>query len=372
MDRPRDLTIAHVLPSFGLGGQERLALRLGQKQQSVGHRVVAVSLTAPPDGPLTAEFRAAGIEPCHVPKQGGGLDLGLPARLAVQFRRQGVTVVHAHNPQALIYAALAGKAVDAAVVYTCHGENSLSPGRLWLTRLASLFVDAYVGVSPRIACRAHRHHECSESKLRTIENGVDLSTFHPDSEARRALRAELDLPPQAWLVGTVGRLVPDKDPEVLLRAAAPLLGPDAGLVFVGDGPLLSSLRALAAEHPNGRWVRFLGARQDVARLLAGFDIFALSSCTEGLPLALLEAMATSLPIVATSVGGVPDVLQDGVSGRLVPKGDPAAMRAALAQLRGHPAEAASLGLRAREESQRFSSIIMAQRYLDLYHSCRGS
>lgn len=368
-DRGLPLVIAHVLPSFGLGGQERVALRLATGQQAGGHRTLAVSLDPNPAGPLADEFRHNGIEPLTVPKLARGLDWRLPGRLAHEFRRRGVTVVHAHNPQALIYAALAGKAAGAAVVYTCHGQNSLAAGRLWLTRLASLVVDAYVAVSPLIAARVRNHHECSAAKLRVIENGVDLSAFRPDAGARREVRAELELPERAWVVGTVGRLVEDKNPGLLLRAALPLLGPEDRLVFVGDGPLSLALQPLAARHPAGRWVNFLGARHDVARLLAGFDAFALSSRTEGLPLALLEAMAVGLPIVATAVGGVPDVVRDGWSARLVPSGDEAALRQALDQLRRDPSAAAEMGRCARQESQRYSAATMTSRYLDLYHHC---
>lgn len=367
-DRP--LVIAHVLPSFGLGGQERVALRLATQQQASGHRALAVSLAPPPEGVLADEFRQAGIETLTVPKQGRGLDFSLPARLAAEFCGEGVTVVHAHNPQALIYAALAGKAAGATVVYTCHGQNSLAAGRLWLTRLASLAIDAYVGVSPRIVERARRYHECPAAKLLVIENGVDLSAFRPEADTRRQVRAALGLPAGAWVVGTVGRLVDDKNPGLLLRAALPLLGPDARLVFVGDGPLGPDLQAVASRHTAGHCVSFLGARHDVPRLLAAFDVFALSSRTEGLPLALLEAMAAALPIVATAVGGVPDVVRDGRSARLVPSADEAALREALAQLRRDPTAAAELGRCARRESQRFSAATMTSRYLDLYHRCR--
>ena len=369
--RELPLVIAHVLPSFGLGGQERVALCLAAEQRMSGHRVVAVSLAEPPVGPLAGEFRKINVEPLTVPKRDRGLDFSLPGRLAGEFRCNSVTVVHAHNPQALIYAALAGKAAGATVVYTCHGQNSLAPGRLWLTRLASLAVDAYVGVSPRIAARARCHHECAEAKLAVIENGVDLSAFRPDAGARHQVRAELGLPESAWVVGTVGRLVADKHPELLLRAALPLLGPGARLLFVGDGPLAPALQAIAAQHPSGRYVSFLGVRHDVPRVLTAFDVFALSSRTEGLPLALLEAMAMGLPIVATAVGGVPDVVRDGFSARLVPSADEAALHAALDLLRHDPIAAAEMGRRAQQESRRFSAATMTSRYLDLYRRCRA-
>ena len=372
MDSNLPLVIAHVLPSFALGGQERVALCLAREQRAGGHRTLVVSMAPPPDGPLAAEFRQAGVEPLTVPKRGRGLDLGLPGRLAKVFRSHGVTVVHAHNPQALIYAALAGKAVGAAVVYTCHGQNSLAPGRLWLTRLASLLIDAYVAVSAGIAVRAQTYHECPQDKLLVIDNGVDLAAFCPNAQARHQARAELGLSGQAWVVGTVGRLVPDKHPELLLRAALPLLGPEARLVFVGDGPLGPSLHALAARHPAGRYVSFLGARSDVPSWLAAFDVFALSSRTEGLPLALLEAMSVGLPIVATAVGGVPDVVRDGFSARLVASQDEVALRAALVDLRHDPAAAAAMGRCARQESRRFSAATMTSRYLDLYRRGRAA
>jgi glycosyltransferase involved in cell wall biosynthesis len=364
------LTIAHVLPSFGLGGQERVALGLAEEQRAQGHDLLVVSLAALPDGPMAAEFRRVDVEPVTIPKSGKGLDWSLPGRLAKEFLRRKVDVVHAHNPQSLIYAALAGKAAGTGVVYTSHGQNSLAPGRLWLTRLASLFVDAYVGVSPRIACRALRHRECPEGKVRTIENGVNLAAFHPDPQARREVRAELGVPEEAWVVGTVGRLVDDKNPGLLLRASLPLLGPQTRLLFVGDGPLTPGLRAEAAAHPAGGFVSLLGARQDVPRLLAAMDVFALSSRTEGMPLALLEAMSVGLPIVSTAVGGVPDVVRDGICAKLVPSEDDVALRAALAWLRDDRGEAARLGANARAESARFAAATMVKRYGELYRECQ--
>lgn len=364
------LVIAHVLPSFGLGGQERVALSLAKEQRAQGHAVFVVSLAPPPDGPLCSEFRAVGAVPVTVPKWGQGLDWSLPRRLARRFRDMGIAVVHAHNPQSLIYAAAAGKAAGAGVVYTSHGQNSLAAGPLWLTRLASLFVDAYVGVSARIACRAHRYHECPETKVRIIENGVDLSSFRPDPQARREVRAELGVPESSWLIGTVGRLAKEKNPALLLRAALPLLGPQVRLLLVGDGPLAHELRTLAAAQPECAFVSLTGARQDVPRLLAALDVFVLSSRTEGLPLALLEAMSVGLPIVATAVGGVPDVVRHDFSAKLVPSEDEVALRTTLAGLRDDRAEADRLAHNAREESARFSAALMAKRYGDLYQECQ--
>jgi glycosyltransferase involved in cell wall biosynthesis len=365
------LTVAHVLPSFGLGGQEQVALQLAIGQRAAGHGVVAVALAPGPDGPMAARFAAAGIATHTVPKLGPTVDGSLPARLSALFRREGVSVVHAHNPQPLFYAAMAGKGAGAAVVYTCHGDNTGAPRTLWLTRMSALWADAYVAVSPRIAALARRMQECAEYKLHVIENGVDLSAFLPDPEARRQVRCEWNLPAEAFVIGTVGRLAPDKSYHRLIRAAAPLLGARCRLVLVGDGSDGPSLRALAAAQPTAAFIHFAGVRADVARLLPAFDVFALSSRTEGLPLAVLEAMACGLPVISTAVGGVPDVVNEGVSGLLVPNGDEPALEAALASLRADPARAAALGAAGRAASRQHSAAVMLERYLALYQRCRA-
>jgi glycosyltransferase involved in cell wall biosynthesis len=130
------------------------------------------------------------------------------------------------------------------------------------------------------------------------------------------------------------------------------------------------LRALAAAQQTGASIHFAGVRADVARLLAAFDVFVLSSHTEGLPLALLEAMACGLPVVSTAVGGIPDVVHHGESGLLVGSGDEPALTAALAAVRADPVRGAALGERARLASRGHSAETMVDRYLALYRQCR--
>lgn len=319
---------------------------------------------------MAGEFRRAGIPALTVGKRGKGLDPRVSTGLHRVFVDHGIDVVHAHNPQSLIYSAAAGKAAAATVIYTCHGQSANRAGPLWLTRLASLWLDAYVGVSVRITARARQFAECAPTKLHVIENGVDLAAFHPDAQARQALRAELGIPANAWVVGTVGRLAVEKDPTLLLRAASELLNDDFHLVFAGNGPELRNLRGQAMRDPSGAFVHILGARPDVPRVLAACDVFALSSRTEGLPLALLEAMAAGLPVVATAVGGIPDVVRDGINALLVPSSDEEGLRAALRRLHDDRTLAAAMGQCARQRSADFSAAAMSQRYLDLYRVCR--
>jgi glycosyltransferase involved in cell wall biosynthesis len=238
-----------------------------------------------------------------------------------------------------------------------------------LRRAAARLVDAYVVVTPALARIAI--HECDPNRVHVIANGIDTSSFTPRPDDRRDSRRELGLPEDAWVVGTVGRLAPEKDQALLVKAMAPLLGERRRLVIVGEGPEREALRVVIQEAKGERYVRLTGARSDIARLLSAFDAFALPSRTEGLPLVLLEAMASELPVVATSVGGIPDLVGSGVTGLLVPPSDIPAMRAALFSLAESPALSHELGGAARRRVLALHSVdAMARAYGHLYQTAR--
>jgi glycosyltransferase involved in cell wall biosynthesis len=299
----------------------------------------------------------------------GRFDATLPFRLAAHFSKQHVDVVHTHNPHALIYGAPAAGLLRAAAVHTKHGRNMDASRRMWLRRAASKFVDAYVAVTPKLAYIALENRECAASTLRVIPNGIDAVRFSPRPEARRKARAELGIPENAWVVGTVGRLSPEKNQALLVDAVAPLLDADRQLVIVGDGPEREPLRLRIAATWRAQFVHMTGARSDAENLLAAFDAFALTSRSEGLPLVLLEAMAMRLPVVSTSVGGVPDLVEHGVTGFLVGSGDRAALANQLAWLAGRPAAALEVAEVARHlVLERHTVQHMAREYELLYES----
>jgi glycosyltransferase involved in cell wall biosynthesis len=361
--------IAHVLSSFDLGGQERVALDLARTQRAHGNEVLVVSIAPPPEGPIAEELRQAGVRAETLAKR-SNLDPSLPLRLAALLARAGVEIVHTHNPQALIYGALAGRLAGARVVHTKHGINPDRPRRVWLRRAAARLVDAYVVVTPTLARIAS--HECDPNRVHVVANGIDTSSFTPHPDARSDSRRELGLPEDAWVVGTVGRLAPEKDQALLIKAMAPLLGERRRLVIVGDGPERDALSAVVREANVERHVLMTGARSNVARLLSAFDAFALPSRTEGLPLVLLEAMASELPVVATSVGGIPDLVVPGVTGLLVPPRDAEALQAALLSLIDRQVLARQMGLTARRHVlARHSLGAMAKAYGQLYEAARG-
>lgn len=362
-------SIVHVLSSYGVGGQERVALDLAIGQRARGHDVSVISLAPPPDGLIAAELAAAGIPATRVPRR-GGLEPGLVPRLAQVLRARRADVVHTHNPLPLIYGAPAARLAGAAVIHTKHGVNPGSRAHRLLRRAAAQLTHAFVAVSDTTEAQARVQHDAPVSRLHTIPNGIRLERYAPDPDARASLRVELGLG-DAWVVGTVGRLDPYKNQAMLVRALAPLLSSRLRLVIVGEGEARPEVEAAIAALPEPRWVVMTGTRMDVPRLVHAFDVFALPSRSEGLPLVVPEAMAAGLPVVATNVGGLPSVVDDGVTGLLVPV-DEIALRTALGRLAAEPALAHRLGARAREVAlARYGADRMVEAYLALYAEARA-
>jgi glycosyltransferase involved in cell wall biosynthesis len=358
--------LTHVIAAAEMGGAERVALELSALQRAQGIDVRVVSLAPLGKSALVEEFRDRHIPLEAVPKR-PGFDLSLVPRLAARFRQLRTSIVHTHNPQPIIYAAPAARLVGAGVVHTKHGVNPDVGRRLWLRRRGASLSHTFVAVSEETAREAIRNKEVSLRKLRVIPNGIDPARFRPDQEAASAVRSDLGIDADAAVLGTVGRLCAVKNQSLLLRSAAPLLHAGAWLIVVGGGPDRESLETLAAELGISERIRWLGERGSVSGLLAAMNVFALSSHSEGLPLVILEAMATGLPVVATAVGGVSSVVDEGETGFLVGAGDESAMRERLQRLLSDRELASTLGRqgRARVHAE-FSSNRVGREYLRLY------
>lgn len=363
-----DLTIAHILSSFGLGGQERVAVDLAKAQRSAGHQVIAVSLAAEQEGSIVTAFRQASIETETIAK-GRRFDPTLPLRLAARLAGWRVDVVHTHNPHALIYGAPAARLLRAAAVHSKHGINPDVARRMWLRRKASSLVDAYVAVTSTLSQVALKNQECDPSKLHVIPNGIDTLAYAPNPAARQRVRKQLGIPENAWVVGTVGRLAPEKDQGLLIDAMANLLDERGRLLIVGAGPEREVLLSRAAATGRQQFVHLLGERDDVPDLLATLDVFVLTSRTEGLPLVLLEAMATGVPVLTTAVGGIPDLVKDQVTGFLTPPLERLPLRRYLGWLSNKPHAAFEVADRARRlVLERYSLSRMAGEYERLYRN----
>jgi glycosyltransferase involved in cell wall biosynthesis len=355
------MRIVHVVQGLGIGGQERLVASLSRVLVARGHEPAIVSLST--GGDVRGEVDGV---PIYDVIRADGVDASVVTRLASLLRRLRADVIHTHNPSPMLHGVPA--ALLARVrrrVHTKHGANRYGRKGLWAARAVVRVIDALVAVSPETASVARLKERVPEDRLRVVPNGIPLSAFAPDADARARIRAELGIPLGSFVVGTVGRLAPEKDYPLLLRALSPALGDALRLVIVGDGECRDRLRE-AIPSERAAYVTLTGARRDVPALLAAFDLFALSSRTEGLPLAVPEAMASGLPVVVTAVGGLPSVVTREC-GVLVPPGDAQALGGAIDALARDPARARAMGLAARRHAlERFSIDRMADAYEAIY------
>jgi sugar transferase (PEP-CTERM/EpsH1 system associated) len=272
------------------------------------------------------EIRAMGKRP--------GKDLRAFGRLIALLRRLRPAVVHSRN-WATFDAVLAARIARApAVVHGEHGRDISDPNgtnrrRRRLRRACAPLVDRFVAVSEDLHRWLVEDIRISAHKVVTIRNGVEVTRFGALSrvEARRRLGIAAD----RLVVGTVGRLDPVKDQDGLLDAFSRLRSrrPDTVLVIVGDGPCRAQLENHITDLALQDRVLLLGERRDIPEILMALDVFVLPSVAEGMSNTILEAMATGLPVLATRVGGSPELVEDGLTGRLVPPRDPAALAGAI-------------------------------------------
>jgi len=361
-DRP--LHVMQVVHSLVRGGSERVACDLAMRLDRSRVRSSVCALDV--GGPLAAELEAAGIA-AHVTGRRPGRDARLIGTLYRLFRREQVDVVQTHHLTQLIYGALGARLAGATLVHVEHETFSLRSARARRRlRALSFFCDRVVAVGEEIRDFLVGEVRIARSRVALIRNGIDLARYRP---GRRDFRRRIGLPVTERWIGQIARLEEEKDQATLLRAFASVRArhADTRLVLVGDGSLRASLEELARGLGVDAAVSFLGARSDVADLLPELDVFVLSSIREGLPLALLEAMACGVPVVATAIGNIPRVVRDGENGDLVPPADERALAAAVGRTLDSPDRASALGAAARAwVAQEYGLDATVRRYQELY------
>jgi glycosyltransferase involved in cell wall biosynthesis len=311
-------------------------------------------VAAQPGSPLAARARAAGIAVEEL-AQGGALDLAGAWRLRALVRRSGAALVHAHTSKSHSLAALAlvGTGIPLGATRRVVFRAGRGPWGAWKYRRA---VAGWVAISHG-ARAALEGAGVAGGLITVIPDALDPAPL--DAAPVGVLRRELGLPADALLVGCVAQLTAEKGHDTLLAAwpAVAAACPHAHLALVGDGPLRAELERSAAQLPR---VRFLGFREDIAAVHRSLDLCVLPSRQEGLGSSLLDAQCCAVPVVATRVGGIPEAMEDGVSGLLVPVDDPAALAAALARLLGDGAlrdacgDAGAARVRARHDPLRLA------------------
>ncbi len=357
------MNILELVPRMGLGGAERMAASLALAMQARGHLVHLVCLRHfEEDAPITREeFQAAGVRVLDMKKSDG---FSLPALrfLAAYCRRHGIQVIHAHTHQVSHYAA--GAAVLArvpAVANTIHGIAALEM-QWWaklLFRASCALHHRVVGVCEEVGDAVRRRFLMPARKLSVIPNGIDASPYLALPRRR---------PNGRYVFGTAGRLDPVKDQRSLIEAFAAVRRdhPECRLRIVGSGELEADLRGRAAALGVAEAVEIRGFEPNIARFLAQIDCFVLSSLSEGLPMALLEAMAAGVPVVATRVGAVGGIVERARCGWLCPPGNSTALAAALREALAAP-DPAAYGARGRAAVlERHTVDAMADSYLKLF------
>ena len=363
------LTICHLIQSLHTGGAEVLATRIVRRLQDT-HRLFFVCLEDP--GELGEQVRAEGF-PVIALNKPPGVDLATAWRLRRLLQSERADLVHAHFWGSFFYAALARWPGHApAVLFMDHGWVSAVPDfrkEYWANRFLFRRNDRAVGVSEPVYRSLIERRGFPPARTALIPNGIDLSAFHPDGPERAAVRAELNIGPDDLVLIQVARLDPIKNHPLAIRALELVRQrqPDARLVVVGDGPERNALAALARDRGLEQHVLMLGMRGDVSRLLQAADIVLLTSTSEGMPLSLIEGMATGLPVVATNVGGIPQVVRAGETGLLVPSDDAGALAERVLELATAPEHRAQLGQAGRARARaKFSEDHMVATYDRMY------
>ncbi len=366
--------VLHLIDTGGPGGAETIYFQVALGLRPERWR----SLTAVPERDwLAATLERLGAEPLLL-QSAGSFDVRFLAALVRLVRRERVQLIHAHLFDSGVYASLAGRLTGVPVVCTLHGRVDVDHRDPYLAakrRILDRRRNRVVFVSDTL-----RRWYAGAAPLRraptlVVHNGIDTREFAPGRSG--ALRAELGMAEGELLLGAVGNIRPAKDYSTLLRAAALLRDAGAPVRFVvvgaGGNELQRRLEEERAALGLERQVVLAGFREDITAVLRGLDGYVSSSSSEGFSLTTVQAMACGLPVLATRCGGPEEIVDDGLTGLLVPPGSPEALAYGVMRLAADPALRARLGRAAREAAEtRFALEKMVAGYEDVYAGALGS
>jgi len=352
-------TVVRIIDRLNVGGPAIHAV-LTSRGVPRYRTVLVIGTVEPTEADMGYLLEGSGVEFVVIPELGRELrpldDLRAAWELYRLIRRLSPEVVHTHKAKAgalgRLVALLAGVPVR---VHTYHGHvfhGYFSPAKtrffLAVERTLAHFTDTLVALSDGLVAELSRRYRVADAeRFRVVPLGLDLAPFAAAEQHAGTLRRMIGAAPDDELIAIVGRMVPIKDHRTFVEAARLLRRPRARFVFIGGGELEERLREQAAGLP----CHFLGWQREVHRLYADLDALVLSSISEGTPVALIEAMAAGIPVAATAVGGVPDLLRDGARGELAPPSDAAALAQAIER---------ALSPAARERARRIRAEVLVE------------
>lgn len=354
--------VLHVITDTNIGGAGRYLLNLLKYGDPARY---AAAVACPGGGELQRQIQEAGIQVFELKGGEKSFRLSHLKELKRIISEGGFEIIHTH---ASFSGRIAGKLSGCKVVFTRHSIGKIKKdvfSKLAANMGTKVFADAVIAVSRAVKV-SMIEMGIPAKMIKVIHNGIDLSFY---DNVGASLRQEYNIPGNVKIVGTVARLVPEKGVEYSIKAMPYILrgNPGTRLVIIGDGYLKQSLLDLSIRLGVEDEVMFLGYRRNVEAIISDFDVFMMPSMTEGLSLALLEVMALGKPVVATEVGGNPEVIRTGVNGLLVPPGDEGALARGVGEMLSRKEEARALGMKARETvKESFNAGLMAAKTMDIY------
>lgn len=357
--------VLHLTETSDTGGAENMFISLVENLDKKRYKSIACLLG---DGWLKTQLQRRGIETMVVP-QPHSFDFPWLFRISRLLRDRSIQVMHAHEFAMNVYGSLLSKMTGIPIVTTVHGKNYY--WEKWRRRLAYRFTarqSTMVAVSEDLKQFLMQRIAIPVGNIQVVHNGIDLHRYR-EIDRNNTIRRELGIDAKQPVIGTVGNLFAVKGQIYLLRACKAVAEafPDFVLLIAGEGEELGSLEEEAGNLGIGGNIKFLGFREDVPSLLEAMDVFVLPSLSEGLPLSVLEAFALQKPVVATNVGGIPEIVQDGATGYLVPPKNPEALAEKIIMLLRDPQRAANIGQAGRKRvEEAFSLEQMIQKYQSIY------
>lgn len=363
-------TILHTIESGGPGGAETVVLSLVKRLNTERFKSVVL---LPPGPWLNPRLRELGVPVIEVSWK-AWYDPRGPLALAKAIREYGVDLIHSHLPGQNFYSCIAGAVTGCKTLVTYHGPVEFQDGdslkgkvKLWFVRNAADRAVVVCNMVKEILVQ----YGFRQDRISVIHNGIDSAPYSVPSAG--TLRSELGLRSDVRLIGMIANIRQSKGYDILVRACAEVcqMFPTAKFVAVGDvdDVLAAPIKKLVAELSLEDRFIFLGFRSDISNILSALDVFVLSSTSEGMPLSVLEAMASGKAIVATQCGGIPEIVDNGHNGLLVPPSDSSALAATITDLLSDRSKAERFGANAQIKFQKeFTVSRMIERYEQLYLS----
>jgi len=367
--------VAHIIHRLAVGGLENGVVNLINGTAPDRYRHAIISLTDYTD--FRSRIRYADVPVIALYKQ-KGKDFGTHLRLWHVLRELGPAIVHTRNLPALEFLSVAALAGVRGRVHGEHGRDMYDidgSSRKYnvLRKVLNPLVSRYTAVSNDLAQWLVGTVGVAAEKVVQICNGVDTQRFYPRTDNQSLIGPDGFVQQDTLIVGTVGRMQTVKDQVTLVRAFLHLIQTDPKarerlrLVMIGDGPLREDSQKLLRAGGAEAFAWLPGERADIPEIIRAMDVFVLPSIAEGISNTILEAMASGLPVIATNVGGNPELVQDGRTGSLVPASDPRALAKAMQVYVHNPGQLHRQGAAARDRVERLFSIdVMIKGYLDLY------